>query len=276
MSRLLVLGNAGLDIGHRPPRAAAARRDPARPRRPARAGRQGAQPKPSSPPAPGWYRCCSMLRSAMTRRAARSHNRSLPEPFAELDLSIRPVPTDLSILMVLPGGENAIVTAGDCAHALTPDDAAAFTGRCDAGDWLLLQGNLRDTVTAAAIHAARARGGCILLNTAPVTAGMTALCCRCATSWSPMPARPGNWYLAGEDPVTALRAASAGIAIVTLGDRRVRGRYRSRTGAVSGPAHRHRGHDRRGRHILRRARCCPGSRAARWLPQSTPHSARRP
>ena len=97
------------------------------------------------------------------------------EPFATLELPVLAAPTDLSILMVLPGGENAIVSAGDCAHALPLDAAAGFAGRCDPGDWLLLQGNLLPAVTAAAIAVARARGARIMLNTAPVTADMIAL-----------------------------------------------------------------------------------------------------
>ena len=215
MSRLLVLGNAGLDIGIDLPAVP----------QPGETllGRAG----PRAPGGKGLNQAVVAARAGLVPvlfyapvgddEAGRAIAQSLAsEPFAELDLSIRPAPTDLSILMVLPGGENAIVTAGDCAHALTPDDAAAFTGRCDAGDWLLLQGNLRDSVTAAAIHAARARGGCILLNTAPVTAGMTALLPLCDVVVANA-SEARQLVLAGEDPVAALRAASAGIAIVTLG-----------------------------------------------------------
>ena len=215
MSRLLVLGNAGLDIGLDLPALP----------RPGETllGRSG----PRAPGGKGLNQAVVAARAGLVPvlfhapvgddEAGRAIARALaPEPFTVLDLSILPVPTDLSILMVLSDGENAIVTAGDCAHALTPADAAAFAGGCDAGDWLLLQGNLRDTVTAAAIHAARARGGCVLLNTAPVTAGLVALLPLCDVVVANA-SEARQLVSDGEDPVTALRAASAGIAIVTLG-----------------------------------------------------------
>ena len=113
--------------------------------------------------------------------------------------------------MVLPGGENAIVSAGDCAHALPPEDAAAFAARCDPGDWLLLQGNLLPPTTAAAITAARARRARVMLNTAPVTAGMAFLLPLCDLVVA-------NATEAGQlAPGGAIQAAPGGIAVVTLG-----------------------------------------------------------
>ena len=127
------------------------------------------------------------------------------EPFATLELPVLAAPTDLSILMVLPGGENAIVSAGDCAYALPPEDAAAFAARCEAGDWLLLQGNLLPPVTAAAITAARARGARVMLNTAPVTAGMAALLPLC------------HLVVANVAEAAQLGGTAEGITIITLG-----------------------------------------------------------
>jgi ribokinase len=151
------------------------------------------------------------------------------EPFAALELPVLAAPTDLSILMVLPGGENAIVSAGDCAHALPPAAATAFAARCAPGDWLLLQGNLLPPVTAAAIAAARARGARIMLNTAPVTADMAALLTLCdlvvANSAEAEQLAPGG----------AIHAAPDGVAIVTLG---AEGCRVTRHGtAVNHPAH---------------------------------------
>ena len=136
------------------------------------------------------------------------------EPFAELELPMLSAPTDVSVLLLLPDRENAIVTAGDCAFAYAPESAAAYAGRLEPGDWLVLQGNLRPDTTAAAIAAARARGGRIALNTAPVAETTPAL----LAELDLVIANAGEARaLVGDGGAAALQEACGGIAVVTLG-----------------------------------------------------------
>jgi ribokinase len=139
------------------------------------------------------------------------------EPFHALHLHRSDQRTDLSILMVAPGGENRIVTAGACAAAMAPDIAAHFVARMAVGDILLMQGNLSLPATRFAMEAARGRGGRVMLNAAPLrwsVSGLLELCdvivvneveARCITG------------MAGEGAASALRAAGARLALVTLG-----------------------------------------------------------
>lgn len=213
MSRLWVLGNAGLDIGLRLPRLA----EPGETlvgaacgRAPGGKGLNQAAVAARTGLVPVMFRA-PVGDDAEGREVARL---AALEPFAALELPVLAAPTDVSILMVLPGGENAIVSAGDCAFALPPGDAAAFASRCAPGDWLLLQGNLLPEVTAAAISAARARGGQVALNTAPVSEGTAAL----LPGLDLVIANANEAHaLAGGGGAAALGLVSGGIAVVTLG-----------------------------------------------------------
>jgi ribokinase len=77
-------------------------------------------------------------------------------------------PTDLSTIWVATGGENVIVSSADCARSVTPDQARSLCGTLAAGDVLLMQGNLTADVTRAAAQTAQARGAKCVLNTAPI------------------------------------------------------------------------------------------------------------
>ncbi|CAN7613594.1 ribokinase [Phyllobacterium sp. LjRoot231] len=90
------------------------------------------------------------------------------EGFADLELYHMPHPSDFSLLMVLPDGENSIASAGSCAAALTVQMAEAFAAKASPGDIVLLQGNLTAASTLAALMTASARGGTTLLNPAPL------------------------------------------------------------------------------------------------------------
>jgi ribokinase len=81
------------------------------------------------------------------------------------------VPTDMSVLLVAASGQNAIVSTGACAEALTPAEVRAFLAPARADDLVLLQGNLSRAATEAAL-AGPAR---ILLNLAPVRWGLPSL-----------------------------------------------------------------------------------------------------
>ncbi len=213
MSRLLVLGNAGLDIGLRLPRVPKPGETlvgGAGGRAPGGKGLNQATVAARTKLAPVLFRA-PIGDDVEGREVARL---AAAEPFAGLELPILAAPTDSSILMVLPDGENSICSAGDCAFGLAPEDAAAFAARCEPGDWLLLQGNLLPQVTAAATAAARARGGRVAFNAAPVSDGTAAL----LPGLDLIIANAGEAHaLIGDGGVPALHAATGGIAIVTLG-----------------------------------------------------------
>ena len=125
-------------------------------------------------------------------------------------------PTDLSSLMVGPDGENCIVSTGACCDALSEDVALGFIAPMRAGDILLVQGNLPEQVTLAAMVAARSRGPRVMLNTAPLRWDFSALLPLCDLVVANLfEART----ITGHDmPGAAAQAlAGAGAAIVTLG-----------------------------------------------------------
>ncbi len=90
------------------------------------------------------------------------------EALASLRLVRVACATDVSVLMVGADGENSIVTAGPCAEALDAATAAEFAANAAAGDVLLLQGNLSQGTTLAAARAGARRGALVMLNAAPL------------------------------------------------------------------------------------------------------------
>lgn len=89
-------------------------------------------------------------------------------------LAVAP-PTDISTIWIDAQGENMIVSAAAAAAGMRPAHAAAACSALGAGDVLLVQGNLSEATTAAAIGQARAQGACIVLNTAPMRPWMVSL-----------------------------------------------------------------------------------------------------
>ncbi|WP_165359633.1 PfkB family carbohydrate kinase [Lichenibacterium minor] len=84
-------------------------------------------------------------------------------------------PTDYSAIWVAADGENAILSSAAAALSLGEGDALAALDDFAGGDVLVMQGNLGRDVTAAAARFARARGGRMLLNTAPIAWDMAQL-----------------------------------------------------------------------------------------------------
>jgi ribokinase len=81
--------------------------------------------------------------------------------------------TDESIVLVTPGGENAIVSTA--AATLMAEDVEREIAALDAGDLLLMQGNLSQALTEQALQQARDRRVTTLLNTAPIAFGYVGL-----------------------------------------------------------------------------------------------------
>lgn len=84
------------------------------------------------------------------------------------DLHIVDGPTDESIVMVTPDGENAIVSTTAAAARLPLAHVVAAIDALAVGDLLLLQGNLSRASTEAALSLARQRRAVTMLNPSPI------------------------------------------------------------------------------------------------------------
>jgi ribokinase len=102
------------------------------------------------------------------------------EGFDELILPRLPYATDFSLLMVLPGGENSIVSTSACSLALTVADAEPALRAVDDGDVVLLQGNLSLDVTASLLATARQRKATTIFTPAPFWPGAEKLVSGCS------------------------------------------------------------------------------------------------
>jgi ribokinase len=139
------------------------------------------------------------------------------EPLAACHLVDVGAPTDLSSLMVAPDGENCIVSTGACCDTLGENAAIRFVSAMRADDILLMQGNLREPVTRAAMQAARARGARIMLNTAPIRWDYAAVAPFCdLVIANRHEARAITGHANPHEAAAALAPAPA-LAIVTLG-----------------------------------------------------------
>ncbi|MBI2737396.1 MAG: ribokinase [Rhodospirillales bacterium] len=101
------------------------------------------------------------------------------EGLTELMLPRLPHATDFSLLMVLPGGENSIVSTSACSLALDKPEAASALEGVTAGDVVLLQGNLALDTTAFVLDAARHQGATTVFNPAPFWPGAEELVAKC-------------------------------------------------------------------------------------------------
>ena len=166
MSRVFVLGNASIDTTLRVPRlplagetlmATGIQRSPGGKglNQAVVAARTGAEVHFMA--ALGTEPETALIRDALAR-----------ENLAKCDLVDVGAPTDLSSLMVAPDGENCIISTGACCDALSVEVAVRFVAAMREADILLVQGNLSEPATRAAMRAARELGAQIMLNTAPI------------------------------------------------------------------------------------------------------------
>jgi ribokinase len=102
------------------------------------------------------------------------------ERFDQLLLPRLSHPTDFSLLMVLPGGENSIVSTSACSLAMTFADAEPALRNLGPGDVVLLQGNLELDVTGTILAAARGAGATTVFNPAPFWPGAEKLVAHCS------------------------------------------------------------------------------------------------
>jgi ribokinase len=77
-------------------------------------------------------------------------------------------PTDYSAIWVSADAENVILSSAAAARGLSRPQVFRKLEDFQAGDLLLMQGNLPAALTAATAGNARHRGGMLILNTAPI------------------------------------------------------------------------------------------------------------
>jgi len=216
MARVLILGNAGLDLGLGLPRL------------PQRGETLLGHGTTRAPGGKGLNQAVTAARSGaqvMFRAPVGQDPEGdwiadvlAGEGFVGLDLPRLPHPTDFSILMTLPDGESCIASAGPCAAALAPEDAAGFAAAATPGDVLLLQGNLTRAATEAALVAGADCGARTVLNPAPLwweARPLLPLCRVVVVNRVEAEAITGQ-----TDPRAAaawMQDAGAGLVLVTLG-----------------------------------------------------------
>ena len=206
MSRVVVIGNAGLDLRLAVPRLPLPGET--------LIGNNGAR-------APGGkglnqavvaVRCgarvgfCAPLGNDDAQASEVERHLSL-EGFDELILPRLPYATDFSLLMVLPGGENSIVSTSACSLALTMAEAEPALRAVGEGDVVLLQGNLSLDTTGYLLATARLQNATTIFTPAPFWPGAEKLVSGCSL------------VIANRLEAEALGASihQAGAAIVTLG-----------------------------------------------------------
>ena len=147
----------------------------------------------------------------------------LAEGIQDDTVAVAPL-TDESLVFVDAAGANAIVSTAAAARALPSAPVEAAIGAVPAGGWLLLQGNLTPTLTAAAIRRARARGLRIAFNPSPVDLAFAPLL------------REVDLAVLNAVEAAAFDAASAPAAVITHGARGATWRSAGRAGEVPAPA----------------------------------------
>lgn len=216
MSRLLVLGNAGLDIVLPVPRLP----------RPGETLVGGG--RATAPGGKGLNQAVVAARTGLVpvcfhaplgddAEADRVEAALRREGFAALTLPRLPVATDLSVVVVAPDGENCVVTSGGCADAFGAAEADAAARTLRRGEWLLLQGNLSAAATEAAVRAAAASGVRCVLNAAPPRWDVRPLLAGFAAVVANAVEARDVTGLDGPAAARALRDAGAALAVVTLG-----------------------------------------------------------
>ncbi|WP_031356806.1 ribokinase [Caballeronia sordidicola] len=128
-----------------------------------------------------------------------------------------PCMTDISIVTVDQRGENTIVTRNDAAARYVPSPGAVLDAT-RSGDWIAMQGNLGEAITAEILRHAHVGERRALLNPGPV-------CFDCRPLLNHVDVLVVNRVEAAtltrlenpEDAARSLRASGAGDVIVTLG-----------------------------------------------------------
>lgn len=89
--------------------------------------------------------------------------------------------TDASLVLLTPDGDNCNITTTECAGALTPAGVGEALRDAASGDLLLLQGNLSEATTRAALEAAGSQGMTRVVNPSPLRPWQAGLLAACET-----------------------------------------------------------------------------------------------
>ena len=177
--RVVVVGNAGLDLRLAVPRLPLPGETligSAGPRAP---GGKGLNQAVVAARCGAEVRFCAPLGND-TAEADEVERHLASEGFAELILPRLPHATDFSLLMVLPQGENSIVSTSACSLALSRTQVEPALQDLGEGDVVLLQGNLSLDTTAFILDTAQRQGATTLFNPAPFWPGAEKLVGRCS------------------------------------------------------------------------------------------------
>ena len=142
---------------------------------------------------------------------------------AAVDLSaVKTVPGASGIAMILvdPQGENVIAVLPGANAGMTADDAATAIALMDEADILLVQQEIPQEATLAALEQARGRGIRSILNTAPFlpsTAKAAELAAIVVANESEFALLAGCGPVPSVDDVKAWATAHSQIVVVTLG-----------------------------------------------------------
>ncbi|MDQ0455696.1 ribokinase [Rhizobium paknamense] len=101
-------------------------------------------------------------------RAVTLRDSLTTEPVLAHLISIDGAASDLSIILTTPDGENSIITTRDAASSVRPQQAQAALNVSQPGDLLVLQGNLPEETTRAALETARGKGMTTAFNPSPL------------------------------------------------------------------------------------------------------------
>ena len=172
-ARVLVIGNCTLDIAFQVPRfprpgetvlAGGSARD---------LGGKGANQAVVAARSGAPVSFCAAVGADGTGEAMRA--RLVEEGVGTERVVTPPVPTDESIIYVTPEGENSIVSTHAAAASMDMALARPALKAADAGDILLMQGNLAHDLTRACLEEGRMRRVVTVLNPAPIQYGYEAI-----------------------------------------------------------------------------------------------------
>lgn len=150
--------------------------------------------------------------------AGRIYARVAQEGILSSSLVASAQPTDRSTILVDGAGENLIVSVVDCAAAFDPIEAGVLGESLNAGDLLVMQGNLTPEVTDACLALARARRALTIFNPSPIA--MVAAMPWPLVDWVILNRGELEFLTERADPQAGARrllAMGAGAVVVTLG-----------------------------------------------------------
>ncbi len=166
MSRVLVLGNAAVDLTLRMDRLPVQGETVLATRQRQDMGGKGLNQAVMARRGGAIVRLCAAVGEDADAGAIR--DALAAEDISPGDLVTVGSATDRSLVLLGSGGENMIVTLGEAARALEPEAAMAACAWLCPGDILLVQGNLRADTTRAALEQAGRQGVRRIANPAPL------------------------------------------------------------------------------------------------------------